>query len=158
LLRTLFFEFPADPTAWFIDDQYMFGPDLLVAPLFSPADTRRVYLPPGKWFDYQSGQQYEGNQWHNIKAGAIPIVLLVKDGSAIPQVAVAQSTADIDWKHVELRVFSSSHSPATALFALPGKDLQMLRLTPESSGYRLESNPLAGKVEWQIHSAATATQ
>jgi alpha-D-xyloside xylohydrolase len=45
MLRTLFFEYPNDPTSWTIDDEYMFGSNLLVAPLIEPGDTRKVYLP-----------------------------------------------------------------------------------------------------------------
>src|SRR5918996_738378 len=45
MLRPLFFEFPDDPASWLIEDQYLFGSDLLIAPLFEPAPERRVYLP-----------------------------------------------------------------------------------------------------------------
>ena len=62
----------------------MLGSNLLVAPLFSEGDARMVYLPPGEWIDYQSGQTYAGGQWQSIAAGAVPIVLLVRGGSAIP--------------------------------------------------------------------------
>lgn len=154
MLRTLFFEFPADPTAWFIDDQYMFGTDLLVAPLFTETDHRSVYLPPGKWIDYQTGKTYDGGRWHDITAGKIPIVLLVKDGSVIPHVATAQCTTDIDWKHVELRVFGTSGQVHPALFSLPDGELQTLRVTPKGDGYELASDPLTGKVQWQFHHAA----
>src|SRR6185503_5822660 len=45
MMRTLFFEYPNDPTSWLIEDEYMFGSDLLVAPLIEEGDSRRVYLP-----------------------------------------------------------------------------------------------------------------
>src|ERR687889_998531 len=56
MLRALFFEYPNDPASWTIDDEYMFGSDLLVAPLMESASARRVYLPPGDWIDYQAGK------------------------------------------------------------------------------------------------------
>ena len=56
MLRTLFFEYPDDPTSWLVEDEYLFGPSLLVAPLFEEAASRRVYLPPGSWTDYQTGR------------------------------------------------------------------------------------------------------
>jgi alpha-D-xyloside xylohydrolase len=96
MLRTLFFEFPKDPTSWLIEDEYMFGSDLLVAPFFTNAPSRNVYLPPGEWIDYQSGQSYEGGKWHDIAAGEIPIVLLVRSGAVVPHLAVSQSTDQID--------------------------------------------------------------
>jgi len=147
MLRALFFEYPDDPTSWFIDDQYMFGSDLLVAPLFEESDTRNVYLPPGSWLDYQTGQVYRGAQWHRIIAGEIPIVLLVKDHAAIPHIRVAQSTSEMNWNEIELRVFSTDKSLATGLFSLPEGKLQTLKL---EQGVVMKTDPLQGKVKWRI--------
>ena len=83
LLRPLFFEFPEDKSSWTVDDQYLLGSDLLVAPLFSESKERDVYLPPGEWIDYQSGETYEGSGWHRITAGDVPIVLLVRGGGRV---------------------------------------------------------------------------
>ena len=153
MLRPLFLEYPNDPGSWTIDDQYLFGSDLLVAPLFTNADRRRVYLPPGAWIDYQSGRVYQGAAWHEIQAGQIPIVLLVRNHSVLPHIKVAQSTRDMDWNNVELRVFSTGPAPVSGLFALPGGDLQTLRLDPAASGFALKNDPFAGKVKWQINRA-----
>jgi alpha-D-xyloside xylohydrolase len=71
MVRPLFFEYPNDPGSWTIDDEYMFGSDLLVAPIFASGTQRKVYLPPGVWIDYQSGKVYEGTKWHDIALGAI---------------------------------------------------------------------------------------
>ena len=98
MLRTLFFEYPNDPTSWTIDDEYMFGSNLLVAPLFEPGDTRKVYLPPGTWIDYQTSKSYEGAKLHNITAGQIPVVLLV-DHSVLPHRGA--DTSEMDWNNVD---------------------------------------------------------
>ena len=80
MLRSLFFEFPNDETSWLIEDEYMFGSNLLVAPLLETGkNERKVYLPNGKWFDYQTGKVYEGEKWHEIAADEIPMILLVKE-------------------------------------------------------------------------------
>ncbi|MFL6331820.1 MAG: TIM-barrel domain-containing protein [Pyrinomonadaceae bacterium] len=150
MLRALFFEYPNDPASWTIDDEYMFGSDLLVAPLMESAAGRRVYLPPGEWIDYQTGQAYTGERWHRIEAGQIPVVLLVKNNSVIPHVKVAQSTDDIDWKNVELRVFSTRDADSAGLFALPGGGVQTLKLTAAAGTYALRSDPLRGQVRWEI--------
>ena len=48
VIRPLFYDFPQDPKAWEVEDQYMFGPDILVAPvLYERMETRNVYLPQG---------------------------------------------------------------------------------------------------------------
>lgn len=146
VLRTLFFEYPEDPTSWTVDDEYMFGSSLLVAPLMESGEGRRVYLPPGDWIDYQTGKSYAGARWQQINAGQIPVVLLVKDHSVIPHVKVAQSTSEIDWKNVELRVFSTDNATASGLFALPDGGVQSLNVT----GSALQNDPLRGRVNWQV--------
>jgi len=150
MLRTLFFEYPNDPTSWLIEDEYMFGSDLLVAPLIEEGNSRKVYLPPGSWIDYQTGKAYRGAEWHQISAGKIPVVLLVKDQTVIPHIAVVQSTSQMDWNNIELRVFSTKSAAVAGLFALPQGDLQTLRLEPAPSGLVMKDDPLGGKVKWQI--------
>jgi alpha-D-xyloside xylohydrolase len=147
MVRTLFFEYPDDPTSWTIEDEYMFGASLLVAPLFTDSATsRRVYLPPGTWIDYQSGKAYSGARWYDMAAGEVPVVLLVKDHTVLPHVAVAQSTALIDWKNVELRTFASDGGAAEGTFILPGGIVQTIRV----DGANVVGNPLAGQVTWRV--------
>ncbi len=150
MLRALFFEYPGDPTCWTIDDEYMLGSDLLVAPLMEPGDSRRVYLPPGEWIDYQTGELHAGERWRRIKAGQIPVVLLVRNHAAVPHVTVAQSTSDIDWRNVELRVFSTNDAPADGLFALPDGVVQTLNLRGSAGAYALQADPLRGRVNWRV--------
>ncbi|HEY0379807.1 MAG TPA: TIM-barrel domain-containing protein [Pyrinomonadaceae bacterium] len=151
MLRTLFFEYPQDPTSWTVDDEYMFGSSLLVAPMMEEgSDARRVYLPPGAWIDYQTGKVYRGAQWHNIAAGQIPVVLLVKDHTVLPHIAVAQSTSEMDWANVELRVFATDNAAVSGLFALPDGRLQTLDLDARLNSFALRSDPLRGKVKWRI--------
>ena len=80
----------------------------------------------------------------------VPVVLLVRDHSVIPHVRVAQSTSEIDWKNVELRVFSTDGAAASGLFALPRGKLQSLDLRNAPSGYVLRADPLRDQVKWQI--------
>ena len=96
MVRALFVEYPDDPGAWLVEDEYMFGSQLLVAPLLESGTSRICYLPQGKWIDYQSGKVYGGG-YQEIAVGKIPCVILVRDGSLIPHVDVAQSTDKIDW-------------------------------------------------------------
>jgi alpha-D-xyloside xylohydrolase len=146
MLRTLFFEHPDDPTSWLVEDEYMFGSSLLVAPMFEEAASRNVYLPPGSWIDYQTGKVYEGARWHEIAAGTIPIVLLVKNHTVLPHLAVAQSTSAMNWNDVELRVFSTDRAVATGTFTTPGGKVETLRV----ENGRLLADPLAGKVRWRV--------
>jgi alpha-D-xyloside xylohydrolase len=71
-MRPLFVDFPQDPQAWRVDDQFLFGPDLLIAPVLEPeAGGREVYLPAGRtWTDAATGEKRDGGG-----AVAVPVSL-----------------------------------------------------------------------------------
>ncbi len=151
LLRTLFFEYPEDPTSWLIEDEYLFGEDILMAPLMEQMESRDVYLPPGSWTDYQSGKVYEGGRWHLIGAGEIPAIIAVRSGAVIPHAKLAQSTQWIDWQEIDLAVFGAEGSAARGLFCLPEDGvLHILRLERTGEDLTLQDDPLEGRVRWRI--------
>ena len=129
MLRALFVEYPDDPGAWLVDDAYLLGSDLLVAPMFEEVTERHVYLPGGhKWIDYQSGRVYEPG-WQTIAAGEIPVVLLVRDGAIVPHLPLAQHTGAMDWSRVSQRVYAADAEEAWGLLCLPSDgQLQKLHL------------------------------
>lgn len=104
----------------------MFGSQILVAPLMERGHERTVYLPKGKWIDYQSGKVYEGG-YQIINAGKIPAIILVKDGSLIPHVPLAQRTDQIKWDKVELKTYQVDAKKCTGLLFKPG-DKELTRL------------------------------
>jgi alpha-D-xyloside xylohydrolase len=158
MLRALFVEYPDDPGAWIVEDEYLFGSDLLVAPLMEAGSTgRNVYLPRGTWIDYQTRQTYAGG-WHQIEAGEIPVVLLVREGTAIPHAKVAQSTSLIDWSSLELVTFVPKGAKARGLVCLPADDV--LREV-EVDGRGAVVCPGAGRpvgVAWSVRRAADGAQ
>ena len=97
MFRALLLEFPDDPGVWNVEDQYMFGSDILVAPYLTSSKKRSVYLPAGQdWVDYQNGKTYKPG-WHTFKADQpIECVILVRKGAVIPTVKPALSTSKID--------------------------------------------------------------
>ena len=103
--RALLLEYPEDPGAWFIEDQYLFGESMMVAPMLEAGTGRDVYLPgKDRWVDYQTGKTY-GPGWNHIECGKLPIVILVKKGATIKTVPVALSTDFIDWKKVSAKKY-----------------------------------------------------
>jgi len=82
--RALVQDFPDDMRARAIDDQYMMGEVLLVAPLFSGQNSRRVYLPAGQWHDFWSGEKYDGEQEIEYSASLETFPLFVRDGALLP--------------------------------------------------------------------------
>jgi alpha-D-xyloside xylohydrolase len=121
MLRALFVEFPEDKGAWLVEDQYLFGSQILVAPLIESGAERDVYLPKGKWIDYQTGKVYTGG-YHTIPVADIPAIILVRDGSAIPHIGLAQSTGEMDWSRIELKLYAADATEAAGLLFLPGDE------------------------------------
>jgi alpha-D-xyloside xylohydrolase len=122
MVRALFVEYPYDAGSWLVDDEYLFGSDLLVAPLFESGITGRdVYLPQGSWIDYQTGKEFTGG-WHSIEAGKIPVIVLVRNGTVIPHIKLAQSTKDMDWSKLDLVVYSTNAN-ATGKLCLPSDNI-----------------------------------
>ena len=119
MVRALLVEFPQDPGAWLVEDEYMFGSQILVAPLMESGNERMVYLPKGKWIDYQSGKVYEGG-YQTIGAGRIPAVILVRDGSLIPHAPLAQRTDEIDWNAIELKAYKADAKTCKGQLFKPG--------------------------------------
>ena len=119
MVRALLVEFPQDPGAWLVEDEYMFGSQMLVAPLMESGNSRTVYLPKGKWIDYQTGKVYAGG-YQTIEAGRIPAIILVRDGSIIPHVPLAQRTDQIQWDKVELKTYKADAKTCTGLLFKPG--------------------------------------
>jgi len=119
MVRALLVEFPDDPGAWLVEDEYMFGSQILVAPLLESGNSRTCYLPRGKWIDYQSGKVYEGG-YQTIKVGEIPAVILVRDGSLIPHAPLAQRTDQIQWDKVELKPYKADAKKCQGLLFKPG--------------------------------------
>jgi len=85
-MRPFFFEFPEDETAWSVSDAYLFGPDLLVAPVQYQGETSRlVYLPEGaSWRDAWTDQRYEGGQWITANAPLERIPLFLRGDAHWP--------------------------------------------------------------------------
>jgi alpha-D-xyloside xylohydrolase len=82
VIRPLFYEFPEDDLCWDIKDAYLYGSDLLVAPICHAHDmTREVYLPKGAvWTLAHTGDTYEGGQIVTIDAPLDTLPLFLRDG------------------------------------------------------------------------------
>lgn len=82
VMRTMFYEFPKDELCWDIKDAYMFGADILVAPVVQPeAVSRLVYLPPKiTWTNASTGKKYEGGKIYEVNAPIETIPIFLRDG------------------------------------------------------------------------------
>lgn len=86
VMRALFYEFPEDPKTWDVGDQYLFGENLLVAPVLEPgANSRTVYLPAGEmWTEVATGETYEGGTTVEATADLKTIPVFAR-GTEVPE-------------------------------------------------------------------------
>ncbi len=85
VIRPMALAFQDDPEAHRHIYQYLFGPDLLVAPVYRPGTHRAVYLPEGMWLDYWTGEPHEGPQTLEVEAPLETIPLFVRAGAILPR-------------------------------------------------------------------------
>ena len=92
-----------------------------------------------------------------IEAGPIPVVMLVRNGTVLPQIQLAQSTMQMDWSKLDLVVYAKDSLTAKGLVCLPSDNvLHELVLNKSGGGFKLVNDPLAGKVTWNLRPAAKA--
>ncbi|KAG9254663.1 family 31 glycoside hydrolase [Emericellopsis atlantica] len=82
-LRTLALEFPEDPTAWFVDRQFMVGSQILAAPVFEESGEVEFYLPKGRWTSYFTGEVKTGPGWFREKHAFGTLPLYVREGTIL---------------------------------------------------------------------------
>jgi len=150
MVRALFIEYPDDPGAWNVDNAYLFGEDILVAPLFEEGQKERdVYLPGVAWVDYQTGETYSRG-WHRIAAGEIEAIILVRSGAVIPEIQLAQSTDEMDWSQIFLKVYGDREE-AMGLLCFPDEGvLRELKAVKQGRRWRLEGGKLPEGVDFEV--------
>ncbi len=86
LMRPVFIDFPSDPVCFDEDDEFMFGPDYLVAPVVNKDSTsRKVYLPAGdNWINAWTGESFEGGRWVTVNAPLAIIPVFTRGDARLP--------------------------------------------------------------------------
>ena len=120
VLRHLVIDFQDDPTVHHIEDQFMSGRSLLIAPLLTQNVSRRIYLPAGSWFDFWNGQCYKGRQWIERKADVRTIPFFVRAGTILPLAFPCQSVDELTLDGVTLKVYPDA--AGRAMYEIRDKD------------------------------------
>jgi len=122
-MRALWLHYPKDPEAVKLGDEYLWGRDLLVAPIVQKgAKSRRIYLPEGVWFDWWSGEKLSGKRWIERPVDLATMPLYVRAGAIIPLDPVRQFTAQTVNDPTTLWI----HTGADGAFTLYDDDGQSL--------------------------------
>jgi alpha-glucosidase len=135
--RPLVFDHQYDATVRDLDDQYLLGRDLLVAPVYGAGATaRQVYLPEGTWYDWHTGERHDGGRWLLAETPMDRIPLYARGGAVIPM--WPEAPASTDGHHpeaIELHVFA------------PGDDGTHRSLLREDDGLTFSGGQLTSTLE-----------
>ena len=113
-LRPLMLEFPDDPATYGLDDQVMFGRDLLVAPVLWPnASERSVYLPAGTWVDFWTGARFTGGRSYRVPVTLRSIPIFARAGSLIFEHPVVQHTGELAGQPLRIVAMPGADGEAT---------------------------------------------
>lgn len=87
MVRALIIDYPQDKNVWHIDDQYLFGDSILIAPILEPlsvSKTRTLYLPKGEWYDYWTKEKITSTgEWIEINIDIETMPMYVKCGTTL---------------------------------------------------------------------------
>jgi alpha-glucosidase len=112
-LRPLFLEFPEDAETYQIDDQFLLGRDLLVAPVVRDVVTEReLYLPAGDWYDYWTGRLVAGGRKLRVPVTLETIPIYVRAGAFLFRQPVVQHTGQMSGQPLSVTVYPATQSQA----------------------------------------------
>lgn len=154
MLRALALDFPEDPAAGEIDDEYLLGRNILVVPVFSTDATRTVYLPAGTaWLDYHTFTWHEGGQTVTIDTPIDITPVFLRGGTATPFIEPMQH---VDERPVEYIRWEICPAHDSALYELKTDklDIRMRYDFEESTGTGrlvVKGAPAGMRMEYRIH-------
>ncbi|OJV96420.1 MAG: alpha-xylosidase [Microbacterium sp. 67-17] len=119
VMRPMALAFPGDPAVEYLDRQYMLGPDILVAPVFTASGEVTFYLPPGAWTHLLTGERVEGGGWRTEVHGFDSVPLYVRPGAVLSWGA-RDDRPDYDYLDgLALRVFPGGEGVASVTVTTP---------------------------------------
>jgi len=165
IVRPLYLEHPDVEAAYAHPDEYYFGKQLLVAPIVDSTNERDVYLPPGEWSDFFSGERHHGETTIHIRCPLERMPVFVRSGSVLPQQPVVETgsrrtldTLVVDLYGPEAGTFELYEDDGISLDYRDGKSARTpISLTlAKGSGYRIRVGPTRGRFDGQHEQRAVS--
>lgn len=150
MLRAMVMEFPNDPACATLDRQYMLGPSLLVAPVFSEEGVVEYYVPEGMWTSLIDGREIEGPCWKRETHGYMSLPLLVRENTVLP-LGAETDRPDYDFaENVTLRIYAldDGRSVTTRIPNLTGDTEGTFTTSRSGSTFTIHRNGTPKK--WQV--------
>jgi len=114
IIRALWLMYPKEKNALLVDNQYLWGDNILVAPVYEKGATQRnAYLPAGKWWNYWTNEAVEGGKEISVSAPLDTLPLFVKAGAVVPIGPVKQHTGEATSEPVTLQVYPGADGTFT---------------------------------------------
>lgn len=153
--RPLVLDFQDDPTTQNLDDQFMAGDALLVAPILHATERgREVYLPAGRWFDYWTGAEIDRGTDGLIRVDAPldHLPLYVRGGSIVPSTVAMNHTGEKPWSPLRFDIYPDAAGAATgSVYEDDG-----LTLNYQSGDYRRTTvRCVPGRISWTLEGHRT---
>ena len=127
MMRALVVDYPDDPTTYNISDQYLFGDDILVAPIMTEHPARKIYLPAGTWTCWWTGTRITGPRWIDVEADIETLPLYIREGAVIPLGPTMNYVDEKPIDELEVRL---------GLLEAPGSSEILLRINDHSTTLR----------------------
>jgi alpha-D-xyloside xylohydrolase len=112
-VRPLVMDWPSDAETWTVDDQWLIGPGLLVAPVVAGQATRSVYLPEGAWYDFWTGARHDGRRRIEVRPSLEHVPLFVRGGTLLPLARVTLHTDDVRSGELTVRAYGGADAALT---------------------------------------------
>ena len=117
LMRSMVMEFTKDYNCHYLERQYMFGDNIIVAPIFNEEGIGRFYLPEGTWTDYFTGETYPGGRWYEKTYDYMSIPMFVRENSIIAK-GSRDDCPDYDYAdHAEFRVYELTGQAEAVIYS-----------------------------------------
>ena len=134
VMRPLVLEYPEDEETYNLTDQFMIGESILVAPIYAPdRDKRMVYFPPGEWYDFWTGEKYEGQQYLIVDAPLDTLPLYIKAGSILPLIPALNYVGERAIEELEVNIYPSSEGSESSYTLYEDDGISFDYQTGESS-------------------------
>lgn len=152
IVEPMYYEHPEEPAAYTVPNQFMFGTELLVAPITSPADEEtglgrvKVWLPPGQWVDIFTGTTYRGGRVLHFYRDLDSIPVLARAGAIVPTVPAD----DLDQgtgpgRRIELRVYVGADGEFTLVEDRDDERWARTRISYDHAAGAVTVHPLEGE-------------
>jgi hypothetical protein len=164
IMRALVLNYQDDPHARTAKDEYLFGPDLLVAPIIDEGTQRTVYLPPGEWIDYWTGASQSGSRTVIADAPVDRIPLWSRAGAVLPKIpedvmtlvpsseSGNTSIKSLDNRRVYEVIGGSSDSPDTTITDFEGRTISR-----RAHSLKIDGSAARITVRWRFGNVGSAT-